>query len=735
MKETSSGFESELQISVRPVIIIVMILDLLLILSINPLSTSDEQLHELIPEILVQMLLVGAWLFENRKPLVGRWLTIIGLIIIILLTSIRLNAPILMSLMVIPILLSAALINIPSAFATTIGASLLLVASFIFSTSSDRGLILVIFLVVFWITLGIMFEIYGNIKKVTQWTWERYCHAYDVLNEAQDSRAKLGQALDDLVHTNRQLALFNKRVNDYRLIAEEALQAKSDFVASVSHEFRTPLNIIIGLVELMVETPEIYDVVPSFEMHNDLKVIYRNSEHLANMINDVLDLTRAEVGYLTLHRERQDLHKIIESAMIAIRPLLENKKLTWDISAANDLPEVYCDGIRIEQVILNLMSNAARYTDEGGISVKAIQQEQRILVNIVDTGLGISSENVERIFEPFQQSKGQLGRDKGGSGLGLSISKQIVELHGGRMWVESKLGVGSTFTFELPISPPIMAVGRPGHQIVNELEWNEHRTRFQFSDSHYKPRLVIFDETGDLYNLLTHFSDEVEFVETRSLEQVVAASQQSPAHAVLLNLVSCDNLLQSVEIVKQRLPGTPIIVCSVPPKIDYADTYGVLGYLIKPVTRSDIMSAIKSVGKPVRRVLVVDDDAEVRDLFSRMLLVYDNTIEVKTVASGEEALSELKHTIPDLMLLDMLMPDMNGLQVLEAISQDKTIGEVATLIVSAQDPTGKPPTSAFLLAAMDKELSISRLLNCALDISALLLKPEGTPGQAPAETV
>jgi CheY-like chemotaxis protein len=484
----------------------------------------------------------------------------------------------------------------------------------------------------------------------------------------------------------------------------------------------------------MVETPEIYDVMPSPEMHNDLEVIYRNSEHLSNMINDVLDLTRTEAGHLTVHKERLDLHRIIESATIAIRPLLENKKLTWHISVPNDLPEVYCDGIRIEQVILNLMSNAARHTDEGGISVQVIQQDQRIRVSVVDTGSGIPPDDVERIFEPFMQGRGQLERDKGGSGLGLSISQQIVELHGGRMWVESKLGVGSTFTFDLPISPPLLPLARPGYQIVEELVWSEHESRFAFPDSHYKPRLVIFDKTGDLYNMFTHFSDEVEFVDARNQEQVIEALQQSPAHAVILNLPSYENVFQSLEMTKQEAPGTPIIVCSVPPKIDYTDTYGILGYLIKPVTRSDLTSAIIAIGKPLRRVLVVDDDPTVQDLFKRMLLVYDSTLEVTTVSNGEEAINELHHGIPDLMLLDIVMPILDGWQVLKAISQDETIGVVPTLVVSAQDPTGRPPASAFLLTAMDKEVSLSKLLDCSLEISAVLLKPEGTLGLTPVET-
>lgn len=735
MGDTRFGFESELLISVRPVMITAMILDFIFILTINPLLTSAEQIRELIPWVIIFVVLVTAVEMENRNPTVNRWLTIFSSVGIIFMASYRWGSPALMGLMIIPVTLTAALINISGAIATTIAVTLIMVSSLQFFPQSEKGIVIVSYLALNWIMLGILREIYGRINNVSKWTWERYNHAFAVMREAQDSRVRLGQALDDLVHANRQLALFNRRISEYRIIAEEALQAKSDFVARVSHEFRTPLNIIIGLVELMVETPEIYDVMPSPEMHSDLEVIYRNSEHLSKMINDILDLTRTEVGFLTIHRERQDLYKIIESAMIAVRPLLENKKLNWSISVPENLSEVYCDGIRIEQVILNLVSNAVRYTDQGGISVEVTQKDQHIKLSVIDTGSGISPEDVDRIFEPFTQSTSQLWRDKGGSGLGLSISKQIVELHGGRMWVKSQLGVGSTFTFELPINSPIQPVIRPGYQIMQDLVWSERNSRYQFPNSHYKPRMVIFDETGTLYNLLTHVSDEVEFVSARDLGQVSDALQQSPAHAIIINLLSHEMVSQSIEMVKQKAPGTPIIACSVPPEIDQIKTYGVLGYLIKPVTRSDLICSIQAIGKPIRRVLVVDDDPTVQEIFHRMLTLYDSTLEITTVSNGSQALIALRQEIPDLLLLDIVMPGMDGWQVLKAIRQDKNIGEVPTLVVSAQDPRGKPPSSAYLIATMDKELSLSKLLNCSLDLSALLLKPEGIPGLTPVETV
>jgi signal transduction histidine kinase len=201
--------------------------------------------------------------------------------------------------------------------------------------------------------------------------------------------------------------LANERTANLRAIAEEAQRTKTAFVANVSHEFRTPLNMILGLVELMVENPEIYAVSLSSSMRDDLNVVYRNCEHLANLINDVLDLTRMEAGYLTLHRERVDLQEIIEDSVTAIRPLMEKKRLALDVLVPDELPRVYCDRTRMQQVLLNLLSNAARYTDVGRITVQVVQQDQHVVISVADTGPGICSEDVGRIFEPFFQGSGE----------------------------------------------------------------------------------------------------------------------------------------------------------------------------------------------------------------------------------------------------------------------------------------------------------------------------------------
>jgi CheY-like chemotaxis protein/anti-sigma regulatory factor (Ser/Thr protein kinase) len=519
---------------------------------------------------------------------------------------------------------------------------------------------------------------------------------------------------------------MNERITALRLIAEEARKAKARFVARVSHEFRTPLNMIIGLVDLIVESPEMYDVTLSPRMREDLKTVYRNCEHLGDMVNDVLDLTRIEGDRLVLHRERVDIKRVIESAAEAVRPLLEGKHLALHLSFPQVMPEIYCDRTRVEQVVLNLLSNAARYTEDGGITVAVTQQDQHVLVSVADTGPGIPPGDIESIFEPFCQGTSDLWRDKGGSGLGLSISKQFVELHGGRMWVESEVDIGTTFTFELPISSPIVPAGGPGHQIREDWVWRERRSRPSLPDSYHRPRFVICDETGDLYSALGRYSGEIEFVETQDLTQVIEALGESPAHAIMLNTTNFEDLWSMVETARRQIPGTPIIGCSVLRQVERAIAVGALGHLTKPVTRASLKQAIEAVGNPVRRVLVVDDDQEALQLFRRMLYVCDSTLEVICASSGAEALDQIRRNPPNFMLLDIVMPDIDGWQVLESMTRDEEIPQVPTFFVSAQDPADQPPTSQFLVTAIDEGLPLSKLLRCSLEISKFLLQPEGT---------
>jgi signal transduction histidine kinase/CheY-like chemotaxis protein len=667
----------------------------------------------------------AAWLLDRWNSWVGRWFVVAVSISMIGLAHIWLGMSAALTLVAIPTGLAAVLISLTGATVTAMGETALLLLLSHIVPREEFGTTLVPLTMV-WVMLGLMYAVYRPTYQLAQWSWDYYCRAQTLFEEARNRRAELEQALDDLTQANRQLALAGERMAVLREIAEEAQKAKTAFVASVSHEFRTPLNMIIGLVSLMMEAPGIYAVALSPKMREDLRVVHRNCEHLSDMINDVLDLTQLEASRPVLYRESVDVREVIDSCMTAVKPLLENKQLSLQVVVPDGLPAVHGDRTRIRQVILNLMSNAARFTEEGGISVEVGRQDRSILVSVADTGPGIAPEDVERIFEPFYQGRGALYLDKGGSGLGLSISRQFVKLHGGQMWLESELGAGTTFFFTLPISPPVAPVARPGHQIKADWVWRERAFRagqMISTDQLTNPRIIICDEVGGLCSELEHYSDEIEFVDARDWIQAVRELRECPAHAMLFNTQASDGLWSLVEMVKQAAPDMPVLACSVPRSAERATEAGALGYLIKPVTRADLEGAIQAVGRPVRRILVVDDDPDVLRLFTRLLHVCDDALEVVTVSSGRQALDELRGSVFDLVFLDVVMPNMDGWRVLELVHQDERMRGVPIFFVSAQDPADQPLRSPFLLSTIGKGLPLGKLLSCSLEMSTLLLKP------------
>lgn len=262
------------------------------------------------------------------------------------------------------------------------------------------------------------------------------------------------QILNPWRELNRELEAANEKL-------KEADRVKSEFVATISHELRTPLNSIIGFTKLILN--EIDGPLNELQ-RTDLTAIYTSSQHLLSLVNDVLDFSKIAAGKMKLHKEMLDFSEIVVGVMSTTLALVGDKDIELIEEVEENLPTVYADRVRIRQVILNLMSNAVKFTEGGSITLRAkrITEEvgldgQRrsmpfILCSVTDTGIGIAEEDIPIVFEEFRQLDGSSARQAEGTGLGLPISKRLVEMHGGRLWVESKVGMGSTFSFTLPAS-------------------------------------------------------------------------------------------------------------------------------------------------------------------------------------------------------------------------------------------------------------------------------------------
>ncbi len=676
-----------------------------------------------------------AWLLSRWRAAVGRWFTVGVLCLLIVGAAKSLRVPAAIVLLSVPVAAAAQLLGLAAAALVAAVAPTLLLWPPLRAEIGIESTTVVLAELGVWATWLAFAGTYRPIYRLAEW-WEWHAaRSEELVQTARERKAQLEQALSGLVNANRQLALANDRVASLRQLAEEAQKAKAQFVAKVSHEFRTPLNMIIGLVNLMLDNPRIYTVTLPPEMTKDLEIVRRNCQHLASMVNDVLSLSQMDAQRLVLHKERVDIAELIAAAVEAVTPLTAKKGLQLDVTIPEGLPLVYCDRTRIQQVVLNLVSNAARYTERGRIAIEVQTIDTRVRVKVSDTGPGIPPGETERIFEPFYQAASELWRDRGGTGLGLAISREFVRRHGGRMWVESTLGVGSTFSFELPITAPAQPAAAPAHRIREDWIWRQDAfLSGAAAAAPLRPRVVVWDCDGGLVSELDRYADEAEFVYVGSAQELRRAIGEVPAHAAIVNGRDPDELAALVEEARRASNGTPIMGCSVPRRVARALEAGAIGYLVKPISPSDLWEAVQAAGHVVERVLVVDDDPDFVRLMRRMLHVSAPALEVVEASSGCEALAAMRAAPFDLVLLDVVMPGMDGWQVLEEKRRDPALRPIPAILVSARDPVEEPPVSDTICATAGGGLTVSQILNCALQFSALLYGPRPSPGQASLRT-
>ncbi len=465
--------------------------------------------------------------------------------------------------------------------------------------------------------------------------------------------------------------------------AEEANQLKSQFLSMVSHELRTPLNLIVGLSEMALRRKARNKKASLEATHKYLEQIYVSGQHLDRLIRDVLDLASSQVGQMKLFFEPLDLTPILEDAACMAGQLAQQKNLDLILNIEENLPSISGDKTRLRQVLLNLLSNAIKFTARGEITLSAGFSATSILISISDTGLGIPAGEQSKIFDEFYQAPYSSSLGYGGMGLGLAITRRLVELHGGKIWVESKgiEGSGSKFLFTLPILNEIEPVNP--QNIVN------------------RDAILILTEDPEKTQLLVSQLNEHGFT-----LQVMRLDPQdiylnnllsSPPGAVILDLAPASE--HGWQIIKQlkenpKTQDIPVLFYSL---VSDQETGSVIefDYLPKPVNTETLLNTLEryglkgTPGSKTFTVLIIDDEPGILDLHATMIRSQVKNCQVLTAQNGKEGLEIMRSQRPDLVLLDLMMPEFDGFTVLNRMQEEQLLRNIPVIILTAQSLTEK----------------------------------------------
>jgi CheY-like chemotaxis protein/signal transduction histidine kinase len=538
-----------------------------------------------------------------------------------------------------------------------------------------------------------------------------------VLEESQASlenqKAELEQTNEQLSEQAQLLDLRNTALGEARVQLEarardleRASQYKSQFLANMSHELRTPLNSSLILAKLLAENA-----------HGNLDeeqvrfahTIYTAGNDLLNLINDILDISKVEAGKLELVPEELELRQVMQGLGQAFEPLARQKQLEFQVELADNVPTtIFTDRQRLEQVLKNLLSNAIKFTDTGGIALSVSAGEDgRVSFAVRDSGIGIRPDQQEAIFGAFQQADGTTSRRYGGSGLGLSISRDLARLLGGTISLRSELGRGSTFTLMLPVqwaastppAPPAAPAPVPVPVPAAVAAPTAAPVPRPFEDDRGMApppeRLVLVVEDEPAFARILHdLAHEMGYrcVVAFAADEGLQLAEEFRPDAILLDIRLPDRSGLSVLQLLKDNPNTrhiPVHVVSASDSGEAALHLGAIGFALKPATREQLKEVFRKLEdkftQKIKRILLVEDDDRQRD--SVVALISDADIDISAVESGEAALELLRTTIFDCMIIDLKLPDMQGNELLQRMAHEEIASFPPVIVYTGRNLT------------------------------------------------
>ncbi len=537
----------------------------------------------------------------------------------------------------------------------------------------------------------------ANLYTLLGWAVHSTRTAVERLEEVQEHRAQLGQSMEEIDAAFHRLERANEMLTTARAEAEEARHARNQFALTVSHELRTPLHFIIGFSELMVNSPATYAKLEDWPpgLYDDIQEIYHNSTHLMRLVNDILELGQAEARQMVLTKEWISPAEIIQETEVIMRAAMATHSLYFQVEIEPNLPELFVDRTRIRQVLINLISNSLRFTETGGITVTVRKRATEVLFCVQDTGVGIPSDEIPKVFQDFGQADATVWRRRGGSGLGVPISRRFVEMHGGEMWLESEVGHGAAFYFTLPMPG---SVGKPLLEASAGLSSAAWDIRALQAKS--QKVVLVLSPDPNATQLIQGYLNGYRVVAANQAEVAAQLVSDLLPHAMIVDqsvasdaevAALIESLPYDLPVIVLNLPGSPAQSRELPA--------GVHSHLIKPVRREDLVAAIRDLPVKIESLLVVDDDPGMMRFVSLAMAAANQSypekpmpsIRVLSARTGQAAIDYLDNGkkvddgLADAVVLDLRLPDMSGWAVLEAMQGASGWQDVPVILLTAAE--------------------------------------------------
>jgi hypothetical protein len=464
--------------------------------------------------------------------------------------------------------------------------------------------------------------------------------------------------------------------------ADAANQAKSAFLATMSHELRTPMNAILGYSEILMEDAKDKgqeDFIP------DLQKIHASGNNLLSLINNILDLSKIEAGKMDLFLESFGISRVIEDVVNTIKPLAEKNANALQVHCADDLGTMYADLTKVRQSLFNLLSNACKFTENGTITLEAsrelIDGVDWIKFSVSDTGIGMAPDQMEKLFQPFVQGDASTSRKFGGTGLGMTITHRFCQMMGGEISAASEPGRGTTFTIRLPArvkaQPPAAApLSEPPEPM----------------DSEGLSTVLVIEDDPDTRDLLKRFLSKDGFrVKTVSEgEEGLRLARELQPDVITLDVMmpGLDGWAVLTELkADPALADIPVVMLTIVDNKNLGYALGASDYLTKPIQRERLLAVLEKYRRHPQPgpVLVVEDDPETREILRRLL--EKEGCQVIAAENGRVALERLAESQPMLILLDLMMPEMDGFQFIDRVRQHENWRTIPIVVVTAKDLT------------------------------------------------